>query len=116
GEIPCCSARADVAQAFPDNPKAQQSGFGALTNFNLLSNGAHTIGVEAQDSTGASRVVDNRVVVVKPGNFEFIDQFDLSNAEAFINGVNLEIDNVVVRDKKSLVTQPINIQFAWRES
>jgi YVTN family beta-propeller protein len=117
GPVPCCSERADVAQAFPDQPQARLSGFGAPINFNLLSGGLHTIGVQAQDDRGASRTVDNQVTVVKIGGFEFIDQFDLSAAEVFINGANVEVDNLTVRDKATQeVRQGLNVQFAWQAS
>jgi YVTN family beta-propeller protein len=116
GAIPCCAARADVQAAFPKQPQSLQSGFGALANFNLLPSGSHTIGVEVQDSTNASRIVDNPVTVVKLGNFEFIDRFDLSEADAFINGTNLEIDNLKIRDKPSQQEQTIDVRYAWQES
>ena len=114
--IPCCAERADVRAAFPEQPQSLQSGFGALTNFNLLTSGGHTIGVEVQDSTDASRIIDNAVTVVKLGNSEFIDRFDLSEADAFINGINLEIDNLKIRDKATQQEQTIDVQYAWQES
>lgn len=117
GSIPCCSDRGDVAAAFPDYPQARLSGFGAPINFNLLSAGAHTVGVEAQDSSGATRTVDHQITAVKIGGFEFIDQFDLSAAEVSINGANVEINNLTVRDKATQeVRQGINVQFAWQAS
>jgi len=117
GDVPCCSDRADVARAFPDRPQARLSGFGAPINFNLLPAGSHALGVEAQDSTGAVRIIDNQVAVVKIGGFEFIDQFDLSAAQVSINGTNVEIDNLTIRDKATQqVRQGINVQFAWQTS
>jgi YVTN family beta-propeller protein len=116
GTIPCCAERADVQAAFPEQPQALQSGFGALTNFNLLTSGSHTVGVEVQDSTNASRIVNNPVTVVKLGSSEFIDRFDLSEADAFINGINLEIDNLKIRDKATQQEQTIDVQYTWQES
>ncbi|MCS6926816.1 MAG: YncE family protein, partial [Candidatus Binatia bacterium] len=117
GSVPCCSDRGDVATAFPAYPQARLSGFGAPINFNLLSAGAHTIGVEAQDSGGATRTIDHQITVVKIGGFEFIDQFDLSAAQVSINGANVEIENLTVRDKATQeVRQGINVQFAWQAS
>lgn len=117
GSVPCCSDRGDVAAAFPDHPQARLSGFGAPINFNLLSAGAHTIGVEARESSGATRTIEHQVTVVKIGGFEFVDQFDLSAAEVSISGANIKIDNLTVRDKATQeVRQGINVQFAWQAS
>lgn len=114
--LPCCSERADVSQAFPEQPQALLSGFGAVANFNLLTSGSHTIGVEVQDSTGASQIVDQQVTVVKLGNSEFLDQFDLSEAEVSLQGVALVLDNVKVRDKTSQEIREIDAGYIWRES
>ena len=55
--IPCCTNREDVASAYPNSPQALQSGFSTNVNFNELSSGSHTIGVEIRDSTGASLII-----------------------------------------------------------
>src|SRR5919106_6287392 len=77
-EIPCCIARADVAQEFSDFPQALTSGFGQVFNFNLLSEGTHTIVVEFEDDAGSlPQMVEQTITTVKPGGFEFLQALDL---------------------------------------
>lgn len=115
--IPCCSDRADVAKAFPDQPQALHSGFGSPVNFNLLPSGSHTIGVSVQDSTKASLPVNHAVTTVKLGDSEFLDQFDLSGAEVSIQSQTLVLDKVKVRDKATQkVQEKISAHYAWQES
>jgi YVTN family beta-propeller protein len=114
--VPCCSDRADVAQAFPNQSAALQSGFGALYNFNLLPTGSHTIGVEVKDSTDVSVAVDNQVTIVKLGGFESIDNFDLSGAEISLQGQTLVLDKVKVTDKATQAVQEVSAHYAWQES
>jgi YVTN family beta-propeller protein len=115
-DIPCCFERADVLANFPAHPQALRSGFGFPLNFNRLASGAHAIGVEVQDSTGASQTIDHQVTVVKPGNFEFLDLFDLSEADASIVGGTLELEKVKIRDKASRQTRQVNVTYVWQES
>lgn len=116
GNIPCCSDRADVAAVFTGRPEALLSGFGSSLNFNLLPSGSHTIGVNVQDSTPADAGVTNTVTTVKPGNSEFLDQFDLSGAEISLQSQTLVLDKVKVHDKASQQTQEISAHYAWQES
>ncbi|HKA53822.1 MAG TPA: YncE family protein [Candidatus Binatia bacterium] len=115
-KIPCCSDRKDVADALPDQPQALHSGFGALYNFNILPGGPHTIDIGVQDSTGASAGVHGSLITVKPGNFEFLDQFDLSAAQVSLQGQILVLDNVQVRDKATQQVEPISAHYAWQAS
>lgn len=115
--LPCCFARADVQKAFPDQPQALRSGFGSPLNFNLLSSGAHTIGVEVTDSAGGSLTTDVQVTAVKLGDSEFLDQFDLSSATAsIIGGQTLVLDKLKVRDKATQQVREIIADYAWQES
>ncbi|HJY81770.1 MAG TPA: hypothetical protein VKK81_11890, partial [Candidatus Binatia bacterium] len=115
--IPCCSERADVASAFPDQkPQSLNSGFGSLFNFNLLSSGSHTFGINVQDSTNASAAVTSKVTTIKLGNFEFLDQFDLSGAEVSLQGETLVLNKVKIRDKATQQVQEISANYAWQES
>ncbi|MBI3303316.1 MAG: hypothetical protein HYZ72_14730, partial [Deltaproteobacteria bacterium] len=132
GAIPCCQERLDVANAFPtQREQALRSGFGALFNFNLLTSDSHRIEVAAQDGTGdshrievaaqdgtgATQNVTHQVTVVKLGDFEFLDQFDLSKAETRIEGgQTLVLDKVNIRDKASQQTREITASYAWQES
>jgi YVTN family beta-propeller protein len=115
--VPCCSQRADVAAAFNNRPEALNSGFGALVNFNLLPTGSHKIGVEVKDSTGATVTADNQITVVKLGGFDFIDQFDLSDAFVSTSNQTLIVDGVNVRDKATqVVAEGLLAHFMWQPS
>jgi YVTN family beta-propeller protein len=116
--IPCCFDRPDVAEAFPtQSEQALRSGFGGPFNFNRLTSDSHSIAIEAQDGTGASQSATHKVTVVKLGDFEFLDQFDLSDAEAFINaGTILVLDKVKIRDKATQQTREVSASYVWEES
>ena len=115
GEIPCCSERQDVQAAFSDQPQALRSGFGALLNFNLFASGSHTISVEVQDSTGVTAKTDRPIQTVKVADSEFLDQFDLSAAQASIEGETLLLDGVKVRDKASQQMTQITTSYVWEQ-
>jgi len=114
--VPCCSKRGDVAAAFPSNPHALTSGWETVFNYGTPSSGAHSVSVLITDSTGAVRTLTHPVSVVKPGGFEFLDQFDLSGATARIDGQNIVLSDVVVRDKASQQSKTIDVSLRWFES
>ncbi|MBI3249308.1 MAG: YncE family protein [Deltaproteobacteria bacterium] len=121
--LPCCQERQDVATAFPDQAAiALLSGFGSVFNFNTLSSDSHTIEVRTKDGTLATddtevmKSATHEVVVVKPGDFEFLDQFDLSEAEAVISGLSLIIDFVKVRDKATQQIKEVFLRYNWEPS
>ncbi|MEW6296455.1 MAG: hypothetical protein AB1671_01770 [Thermodesulfobacteriota bacterium] len=118
GLIPCCSERADVAAAFPDNPHALHSGWGAVFNYGLLGAGPHTIEVGASFYGYSGPIDMHTVTVVKPGGFEFLDQFDLSTAQAAVSrpwATDLHLAGVRVRDKATQQTTTIDVQLRWFE-
>ena len=121
--VPCCSKRGDVAAVFPANPNALASGWGTVLNYGILPSGFHTISVLITDSAGAAQALSRTVNVVKPGGFEFLDQFDLSNATADIKGggfllqeTDIVLTGVVIRDKASQQSKTIDISLRWIES
>lgn len=116
GTIPCCSGRGDVAIAFPGQSNALNSGWGATFNYGNLSSGLHTIGVQIEDSTGAAVSLAHNVTVVRLGGYAFVDQFDLSSATARLDGEEIVISGVVVRDKASQQTKTIEVRLRWFES
>lgn len=116
GTIPCCSGRGDVAAAFSEQPNALNSGWGATFNYGNLSSGPHTIGVQIEDSTGAAVSLAHNVTVVRLGGYAFVDQFDLSEATARIEGEDIVLSGVVVRDKASQQTKTIEVRLCWSES
>jgi hypothetical protein len=115
-DIPCCSARGDVAVAFPDHTNALSSGWGMLYNYGRLSAGPHQIGVLISAYFGYGSLTQHNVTVVKLGGSEFLDQFDLSNATAQLEGEEIVLSGVVVRDKASQQTKTIEVRLRWSES
>lgn len=119
-EIPCCSERPDVLSAYPSVSHSLLSGFGLLFNFNRLSEGSHTLVIEAQDDVGSAiQTQVHRITVVKPGDFEFLSALDLGDASDPLladNGQEVIIDGVVVADKATEKTQEVNIRLAWHEN
>jgi photosystem II stability/assembly factor-like uncharacterized protein len=118
GLIPCCSERADVAAAFPDNPHALNSGWGTVFNYGLLTAGPHTIGVNVAYWGYSGPIDRHTVTVVKPGGFEFLDQFDFSAAQSMIQhpwSAGIQLTGVQVRDKATRQTRVIDVELRWFE-
>lgn len=113
GSIPCCFERADVAAAFPENPDALNSGWGLTFNYGLLPSGQHTIGVRVTDSSGSLRALQHAVHVVRPGEFEIIDQFDLSQAAVHIEKQDVVLEGILVRDKTTQQQARLTLHFRW---
>jgi hypothetical protein len=116
GNIPCCSERADVQAAFPQFPadNTLHSGWGTTFNWGLLSAGMHTVQVRIFNTSDEQFFPEMRTVtVVKPGDFEFLDQFSLSGAAARIQGEDLVVEGVVVRDKATQQQRAITTRFRW---
>ena len=116
GDLPCCTNRLDVQNALPNIPQALESGFGALTNFNLLSSGLHTFSVEAQDSAGNTQKIDQPATTAKLGDSEFLDKFDLANATATLDGDFLTVEDINIRDKATQQESTITASYLWEPS
>jgi hypothetical protein len=116
GTIPCCSGRGDVATAFPGQPNALNSGWGATFNYGNLTSGTHTVGVQIEDSTGTAILLAHNVTVVRLGGYAFVDQFDLSSATARLEGEEITLSGVVVRDKASQQIKTIDVRLRWSQS
>jgi hypothetical protein len=117
GDIPCCSERKDVQAAFPQFPAENTlgSGWGVTFNWGLLSSGSHTVRVKITDTKGEIFLTDTRSLsVVRPGESEFLDQFDLSGATAGIAGEELSVEGVIIRDKITQQRQRVNARFRWK--
>lgn len=108
--IACCSARQDVVDEFGAGTRLD-SGFGAVVNYGDLSAGPHTIGVHLSAEDEDSVVINYSVVVVRPGNASFIDDFDLSGATCSIDGEVLQLTGVGVNG----VTTDIDAEFSSAE-
>lgn len=115
-DLLCCFERGDVSSVFPDRPQSLLSGFGTPINFNLLASGPHTFEVTIQESSGASRTQSTTIDTVKLGGFEFIDDFDMSDADVFLITQQLGMDNLKVRDKATQEIREIDATFQWQQS
>lgn len=91
----------ETAVAFSGQPNALNSGWGATFNYDNLSSGPHTVGVQIEDSTEAAVSLVNNVTVVQLGIFALVDQFYLSETTARLEGEIIVLSGVVVRDKAS---------------
>ena len=118
GEIPCCSDRLDVSEAFPA-VAPQNSGFGGLINFNLIPSGARTIGVEIRDTAdpAETRIIDNDVTVVRLGDAEVLDEFKLTEESSVtVTGALLTLQDIEIRAKGETETMTVDAGFIWSES
>ena len=116
GEIPCCSARLDVRNAFPQFPAAntEQSGWGAVVNWGLLSAGSHTVQVRLTSAAGEIHTLPPHTVsVVNAGDFPFLEQFSLAQATADIVEDALVVRGVLVQDKASGRRRQVDVRFRW---
>ena len=111
GIIPCCSERADVAAAYPDIFIALFSGWGTTLNYWTLAPGEHIFRVEIEGADGSECVFEHTVTVVKIGDFEFIDDLDLSGATIQIDVDEIILENVVVLSGES--QQLVHLRFRW---
>lgn len=112
---PCCSEREDVQAAFPQffADRTKNSGWSAVWNWGDLSSGVHTIQLVLSSEDGLLILPRRRVTVVKPGDFAFLDRFDLTGASASIAGEELLVDGIVIRDKGTQQQKQINARFRW---
>jgi hypothetical protein len=113
GTVPCCSERSDVGQAYPTYPSAANSGWGLTINYSELSAGPHVLSVGMGDSMGGHMQLANNITVVRPGGVSFLDQFDLSGATASIDGQDIVLSGVQVRDKATQQQKVIGVRFRW---
>jgi hypothetical protein len=111
--IPCCSVRGDVRAAFPEQPNAFLSGWGAVFNYGNLTEGFHTIGVRISSSTGEVVTFRHGISAVRIGGFAFVDEFSLANATARIEGEEIVLSGVHVRDSASQQTRTITTRLQW---
>ena len=114
--IPCCSARLDVAEAYPRFPEATHSGWGITWNWGNLTAGEHTVQVVATSTSGGRwKSERSTVTVVKPGGSPYADWFSLAEAEAELDNEHLVLDGVVLRDKETQEEHEVVARYAWQE-
>lgn len=113
GAVPCCTFRPDVAAAFSDEPSAWDSGWGSQLNYSDFAPGEHTFQVRLEASSGATQTLTRTVRTFRIGGFVFVDQCDLSGATARIDGEDIVLSGVHVRDKASQQTKVIEVRLRW---
>ena len=111
--LPCCSARGDVAAAFPDNPNALESGAALVVNYGNLTAGPHVLGLEIEAANGAMVAFTRDITVLKIGGFDYLDQFDLSQAAVHLEGEEIVLTDVRVREQTSGQEKVLTLRFRW---
>lgn len=115
-DAPCCSERNDVSAAFPEFnlDQTRNSGWGIAFNWGILSSGSHIVQAQIRNTSGELLTTEPiPVTVVRPGDFEYLDQFSLAEATAQVQGDELVVENAVVRDKASQQQNKIAARLQW---
>jgi hypothetical protein len=63
GNIPYGGSRMDVKDVYPNYPNAENSGFGMIMNWSILSSGSHAIKVRIHNQDGQTQDLDATVTV-----------------------------------------------------
>ena len=117
--IPCCAIRPDVAAhpphaAFPP-ANTGHSGWGMIQNWGNLPAGPHTIEVVVTSSDGGEwRSPRHRITVLTPGDIAFADWGSLAEAAVQLDGEELVLDGVVLRDKETQEEHELTLRYAWQ--
>ena len=110
---PCCSTRGDVADEYPGQANAEMSGWGLVFNYGRLPEGEHDIAVRIATEAGLEAADTHTVTVSRLGGYEFVDRFDLSAAEVDLEGEEIILSGVEVRDSATQATQTIEVGLRW---
>lgn len=112
GTVPCCTYRDDVRATFPTLTNGF-SGWGMQLNYGNLTPGMHTLTLRLETSTGMTQTLTRTVHTLRIGGFTFVDQCDVSGATARIEGEEVVLSGVRVRDKASQQTKVIEVRLRW---
>jgi hypothetical protein len=114
--IPCCFPRGDVQAGFPQLPAQNtlNSGWGTAVNWGALASGTHVVQLRAESTFGHTLLTDKHTIsTVRFGDFSFVDLFSVAEATARIEGNELVVESVVVRDKDSQRQARVNVRLRW---
>ena len=83
-EVPCCSSRGDVVDAFKNSqtPAPLRSGFAGAFNFQSLAKGEHTMEVRLESKFGHVRTLKTTFTSEPMGNFAYNKKFLFDDATA----------------------------------
>jgi hypothetical protein len=113
GTLPCCSARGDVAALFPNYPFAVNSGWGVAVNYGVLTTGPHTLSVQITDSREVTQTFERGIEIIRIGDAVFVDDVSLADATARIEGEEIVLSGVHVRDKTTQETRTVTLRLRW---
>jgi hypothetical protein len=91
-DIPYGSTRKDVQQAYPNYPLGENSGFGTIINYSLLTEGLHTIKVRLHNLDGETKDLSANILVEK-FHGEFVSEIN-PNERWFYN-VSVDVNGVI---------------------
>ncbi|NOT55616.1 MAG: fibronectin type III domain-containing protein [Deltaproteobacteria bacterium] len=114
--IPCCSPRGDVQAGFPQLPAQNtlNSGWGTAVNWGALASGTHVVQLRAESTSGQTLATDRHTVTtVRFADFSFVDLFSVAQAAVWIDGNDLVVERVVVRDKNSQRQAQVTMRLRW---
>ena len=100
-------------RCLPDNPNALDSGAALVVNYGNLTAGPHLLGLEIEAANGAMLAFTRAITVLKIGGFDFLDQFDLSQAAVRLEGEEIVLTDVRVREQTSGREQVLTLRFRW---
>lgn len=109
--LPCCSSRVDVQVANPGAPL--NTGFGTQINYGVFDPATlNSIGVRITAPNEPDVVIDHQVMVVKPGNAEFLNNFLLgTNANIAIDVNDIVIGGAQVISGGTTTTTNLRVSY-----
>jgi hypothetical protein len=82
-------------------------------NYGEFDPGGHTLSGELQAWDGMRQTLTRKITTSRIGGFRFLDQFDFAGATAHIEGEEIVLSSVQVRDKASQQTKVIEVRLRW---
>ena len=114
--IPCCAPRGDVQAGFPQflAQNTLNSGWGTVVNWGALESGPHVVHLQAESTSGEKLMTQQHAITaVRLADFAFADLFSLSQATVQLDGNDLVVDKVAVRDKDSQRQAQVKVRLRW---